>query len=56
MANGSNGNENLKSLEDFKSKIRRWESDGCDCKPCRYFVSNLGYVKFDLTVGYSLDC
>ena len=31
----------LKSLEDFRNKIRRWEPDGCDCKD---FVSNLGYV------------
>ena len=23
---------NLKSLEDFRNKIRRWEPDGCDCK------------------------
>ena len=36
--------KNLRSLEDFKNKIRRWESDGCDCKPCKEFVSNLGYV------------
>ena len=24
--------KNLKSLEDFRNKIRRWEPDGCDCK------------------------
>ena len=24
--------KNLKSLEDFKNKIRKWEPDGCDCK------------------------
>ena len=34
----------LKSLEDFKNKIRKWEPDGCDCKLCKDFVSNLGYV------------
>ena len=26
--NGFNEIKNLKSLEDFKNKIRRWESDG----------------------------
>ena len=36
--------KNLKSLEDFKNKIRKWEPDGCDCKLCKDFVSNLGYV------------
>ena len=36
--------KNLNSLEDFKNKIRRLEPDGCDCKPCKNFVSNLGYV------------
>ena len=34
----------LKSLEDFRNKIRRWEADECDCKLCQVFVSNLGYV------------
>ena len=36
--------KNLKNLEDFKNKIRRWEPDGSDCKLCKDFVSNLGYV------------
>ena len=36
--------KHLKNLEDFKNKIRRWEPDGCDCKLCKDFVSNLGYV------------
>ena len=35
---------NLKNLEDLRNKIRRWELDGCDCKLCKDFVSNLGYV------------
>ena len=34
----------LKSLKDFENKIRRWERDGCDCKLCKDFVPNLGYV------------
>ena len=36
--------KNLKSLEDFKNKIRKWEPAGCDCKLYKDFVSNLGYV------------
>ena len=28
----------------IKSKIRRWELDGYDCKLWKDFVSNLGYV------------
>ena len=35
---------NLKSLEDFKNKIRKWEPAGCDCKLYKDFVSNLGHV------------
>ena len=33
--------KNLKNLEDFKNKIRKWEPDGSDCKLCKDFVSNL---------------
>ena len=36
----------LKSLEHFKNKIRRQEPDGCDCKLCEDFLSNLGSVNF----------
>ena len=34
----------LKSLEDFKNKIIKWEPDGWDSKLFKDFVSNLGYV------------
>ena len=36
--------KNLKSLEDFKNEIRKWELDGCDVKLCKDFVSDLGYA------------
>ena len=36
--------KDLKNLEDFKNKTRRWEPDGCDFKLCKDFVSNLGSV------------
>ena len=35
--------KNLKNLEDFKSKIRKCEPDGCDCKLYKVFTSNLEY-------------
>ena len=28
--------KNLKGLQDFRNKIRRW--NGCDCKLCKDFV------------------
>ena len=36
--------KNLKSLEGFTNKIRRWEPDECNCKLHKDFVSNLGCV------------
>ena len=54
--------KNLKSFEDLKNKIRKWEPDGCDCKLCKDFESNLGYVNLvclwdiRLTVGLRKFC
>ena len=31
-------------LKIFKNKIRKSEPDGCDCKLCKDFLSNLGYI------------
>ena len=36
--------KNLKSHEDYKNETRRGEPEECDCKLCKDFVSNLGYV------------
>ena len=36
--------KNLKSHEDYKNETRRGEPEECDCKFCKDFVSNLGYV------------
>ena len=46
--------KNLKSLEDFRNKIRRWGPDGSDCKLCKDFVLSLGYI--NLSMGYWFDC
>ena len=36
--------KNLKNLEEFRNKIRRWKPDRCGCKLSKDFVSNLGHV------------
>ena len=36
--------KNLKSHVDYKNETRRGEPEECDCKLCKDFVSNLGYV------------
>ena len=54
--------KNLKNLEEFRNKIRRWEPDRCDCKLSKEFVSNLGHVSLvwlwdiDLTVRIRKFC
>ena len=32
------------SLHEFKSKIRKWKPVGCDCKICKEYVPNLGFL------------
>ena len=32
------------SIHEFKSKIRKWKPVGCDCKICKEYVLNLGYL------------
>ena len=62
MANGSNENEKFEESWRFFKKIGNWEADGCDCKLCKDFVSNLGYVSLiwlwdiRLTVGIRKFC
>ena len=33
-----------KSLKEFKSKIRNWTPEGCECRLCKVFVQNLGFT------------
>ena len=47
--------KNLNSIKDFRNSIRRWGLDGYNCKLCKYFVSNLGYLNLAPTVGYWFD-
>ena len=28
----------------FKAKIKRWKSEGCDCRICKIFIPNFGFL------------
>ena len=32
------------SLEIFKNKIKNWKPDGCECRLCKTYVFNLGFI------------
>ena len=36
--------KNLKSLSEFKAKIKHWKPEGCTCRICRFYVANLGFI------------
>ena len=41
--------KNSLTVEIFKSKIRKWEPNDCDCKRCQDYLHGIGYVKsFDV--------
>ena len=33
-----------KGLESFKSCIENWKPQGCNCRLCKEFIPNLGYI------------
>ena len=33
-----------KSLSEFKTKIKSWKPEGCMCRLCRTYVTNLGFI------------
>ena len=33
-----------KSLTEFKNKIKRWEPIECDCRLCKTYIANLGFI------------
>ena len=33
-----------KDLESFKSSIENWKPQGCNCRLCKEFIPNLGYI------------
>ena len=32
------------TLTEFKSKIKTWKPIGCECRLCKAFISNLGFL------------
>ena len=35
---------NLKSLNDFKAKVKLWEPKGCECRLCKNYIKHLGFL------------
>ena len=33
-----------RTLEIFKGRIKNWKTDKCNCKLCKTFIANLGYI------------
>ena len=33
-----------RTLEIFKGRIKNWKADKCNCKLCKTFIANLGYI------------
>ena len=36
--------KNANSLQEFKLKIKKWKPEGCTCRLCRTYISNLGFI------------
>ena len=36
--------KNAKSLDEFKSKVKPWKCDFCQCRLCKKHVQNLGFI------------
>ena len=36
--------KNAKSLDEFESKIKEWKCDFCQCRLCKKYVQNLGFI------------
>ena len=34
-----------KSLNEFKTKIKNWKPQGCTCRLCKTYISNLGFIE-----------
>ena len=32
------------SLNEFKSKVKHWRPDACECRLCKTFIYNLGFI------------
>ena len=36
--------KNATSLDEFKANIRNWEPNGCECRLCKVYIQNLGFI------------
>ena len=36
--------KNSINLKDFKAKIKSWKPEGCDCRICKVYVQNIGFI------------
>ena len=36
--------KNSKSLNEFKFKIKMWKPVGCNCRICKTYITNLGFI------------
>ena len=37
--------KNIDSLEAFKQRIKKWIPDNCECRLCKLYVANVGFIK-----------
>ena len=48
------------TIQEFKRKIKQWNSDSCTCRLCRVFIKDLGFldylILFFLSVLLMLNC
>ena len=33
------------SLNEFKKKIKTWQSENCPCKLCKFYIQRIGYLQ-----------
>ena len=36
--------KNSPSLDQFKTKIKKWEPAGCTCRLCKVYIQNVGFI------------
>ena len=37
--------QNLKSIKEFKRKVKTWRPDFCTCRLCKIYIHNIGYIQ-----------
>ena len=36
--------QNSKSLQEFVFKVKKWKPEGCTCRLCKIYITNLGFI------------